>query len=620
MSKYFDNHKFPDEIKIMSSEELELLTFEVRDFLIEKVSKTGGHLASNLGAVELTIALLKVFNPPEDKIIWDVGHQSYVYKLLTGRHRMFDTLRQLDGMSGFPKQCESEYDIFDTGHASNSISVGQGIAKGRDLAGDDYQVVSVIGDGAMTGGMAFEALNNMVSTDSKQIVILNDNGMSIAPNNSGLSAYLGRLRGTRKYANIKKSVKRQLGRVPVIGSGMVSGIHNTKETIKFAVIENGMVFEELGMKYFGPVDGHNIEELTEVLSLAKEAERPVIIHINTKKGRGYSKAEETPDVFHGIGPFDPDTGAVLKKSDSPSYSRVFGLKLTEMAAKDRRITAISAAMVDGTGLGTFAERYPDRTFDVGIAEEHAVDFAAGLARAGMRPFVCIYSTFLQRAYDQIIEDVCLQKLPVVFCIDRAGVVGADGETHQGVFDLSYLSSMPEMTIMAPKDGLELEKMMEEALAMETPCAIRYPRGEAPSMNDEPVEYGRSERLRSGDSCAIWAAGTMVGEALKAAELLSAQGIEAAVYNARYVKPLDEELIKKSAAETGFIVTAEDNVRSGGFGQRVASLLVNEDVKVLSFSWPDAFIEHGTTSQLFERYNLDGTSIAERIAEEFEKKA
>ena len=596
----------------MSYEELELLSFEVRDFLVESVSKTGGHLASNLGAVELTIALLRSFDPPRDKVIWDVGHQSYVYKLLTGRHEQFAHLRQLDGMSGFPKTCESDYDIFDTGHASNSISFGQGLAKARDISKEKYQVVSVIGDGAMSGGMAFEALNNMVHVGSKQIIILNDNGMSISRNNGGLSAYLGRIRGTRKYTNLNKNIKQKLGRMPVVGPRVISGIHNTKQTIKFAVLEDGMIFEELGLKYFGPIDGHNIQELTDVLDLAKEVSGPVLIHICTKKGRGYSKAEENPDVFHGIGPFDPETGNVLSSSTAPSYSKVFGDKLTEMAASNDKIIAISAAMVDGTGLRGFEKKYPQRIFDMGIAEEHAVTFAAGMAKAGMKPFVAIYSTFLQRAYDQIIEDIALQKLPVVLCIDRAGVVGADGETHQGIFDISYLSSMPEMTILAPKDGQELCRMLEYAEKAEGPCAIRYPRGQAAEINDEPFDDLTSEVLTEGKDCVIWAAGSMVETALAASEILKEQDIDAGVINARCLKPLDEGMLRRAAADHDLLITLEDNVLSGGMGEHINSILKNEDIRIINIGWPDKFIEHGSVSQLRKRYGLDEESIAERI--------
>ncbi|MBQ0079593.1 MAG: 1-deoxy-D-xylulose-5-phosphate synthase [Eubacterium sp.] len=619
MNKFLREHNFPEDLKNMTYEDLELLTFEIRDFLVDSVSKTGGHLASNLGAVELTIALLKTFDAPKDKILWDVGHQTYVYKMLTGRMDGFKTLRQLDGMSGFPKVKESDYDVFDTGHSSTSISLGMGIAAARDLQGEDYNVVSVIGDGSMTGGIAFEALNNINNLESKMIIILNDNGMSISPNTGGLSSYLTKMRGTRKYINMKANIKKRMGRVPVIGDGMISGVHNAKESIKSAVIvEEGLFFEELGIKYFGPIDGHNIEELCETLEVAKSFDKPVIIHAMTEKGKGYSKAEANPSVFHGIGPFDPDTGKAIKKSSAPSYSKVFGDKLTAMADNNDKIVAISAAMIDGTGLEGFAKAHPDRMYDVGIAEGHAVAFASGMAKAGIKPYVAVYSTFLQRAYDQLVEDICLQNLPAVFCLDRAGIVGADGETHHGILDLSYLSSMPNMTIMAPKDGPELENMMNISEAMDGPCAIRYPRGSTPVINEEPVVYGKAEYLREGDEVVIWAIGSMVSHALEAADLLQAEGINAAVYNARFLKPIDDEAIRQSAKNAKLIMTIEDNVLSGGLGEAIDSIIINEGVKIVNLSWPDQFIEHGTQAQLYERYGLDSRSIAERIKKELER--
>ncbi|MDY5606798.1 MAG: 1-deoxy-D-xylulose-5-phosphate synthase, partial [Lentihominibacter sp.] len=432
MNKYIASHVFPDELREMSYDELELLSYELRDFLVDSVSRTGGHLASNLGIVELTIALHRCFNTPEDKIVWDVGHQTYVHKILTGRMEGFENLRQLGGMSGFPKTSESEYDLFDTGHSSTSLSLGLGLAAARDMKGEDYKVVSVIGDGAMTGGIAYEALNNAGNMNTNFIVVLNDNGMSISPNTGGLSRSLGRITSTDKYIHMKTQVKKGFSKVPVIGESMISGIHNAKENIKYAVID-GILFEELGFKYIGPVDGHNIKEMCETLEHAKSIKGPVLIHAVTRKGKGYSKAEENPDVFHGIGAFDVETGKPTSKSKGESYSEVFGRKLTEMAGRDNRIVAVSAAMVSGVGLEGFRSSYPKRIFDVGIAEEHAVTFSAGMAKAGLRPYVAIYSSFLQRAYDQIIEDVCLQNLPITFCIDRAGVVGADGETHHGIF-------------------------------------------------------------------------------------------------------------------------------------------------------------------------------------------
>lgn len=618
MSNYFMEHKFPEELKTMTPDELELLTYEIRDFLVDKVSKTGGHLASNLGTVELTVALFKTFDMPDDKLIWDVGHQTYVHKLLTGRYAGFDSLRQLDGMSGFPKQKESVYDLFDTGHSSTSISLAQGMAVARDLKGESYNVIAVIGDGAMTGGMAYEALNNMVNIKGKMIVILNDNGMSISPNNGGMSSYLGKMRNSRKYVNLKHNVKRRLGNIPGIGDGIVSGVQRAKESIKYAVIDEGMFFEEMGIKYFGPVDGHNVEELCETLELAKESDRPVLIHAYTKKGKGYSIAEENPDIFHGIGPFDPNTGDLVSKYKDISYSKVFGNKLMELAARDKSIVAISAAMIDGTGLKEFSKKYKNRTFDVGIAEEQAVTFAAGMARAGLRPFVTVYSTFLQRAYDQIIEDVCLQGLPVTLCLDRAGIVGADGETHHGIFDLSYLSSIPNLVVMAPKDKHELEEMMTLALKQKRPCAIRYPRGVAPDINDTFVKFGKAEELRNGDKCAIWAIGSMVKTALEAANILAEVGIEVSIYNARFLKPFDIDSLVHCVKEHNLIYTLEDNVLSGGLGETINTALINTNAEVINLCWPDKFIEHGTSSQLYKRYGLDAETIAERIKEKLER--
>lgn len=618
MNKYLAGHSFPQDLKRMDYDELELLTYEIRDFLVEKVSAAGGHLASNLGITELTIALHKVFDSPRDKLIWDVGHQTYVHKILTGRAEEFDTLRQLDGISGFPKGKESPHDIFDTGHSSSSISLGLGMAAARDLSGEDYHVVSIIGDGAMTGGMAFEALNNVESLSSKLIVVLNDNGMSISHNTGGFSKYFGRLRSSRKYINMKSQIKKNVSKVPLIGEGMVAGMQHTRDFIKYAVID-GIIFEELGFKYFGPVDGHNVKELCETLEMAKEAGGPVFIHAITKKGKGYSKSEEKPDIFHGIGSFDIKTGKPKKTSDVPTYSDVFGNKLMELARQDKSIVAVSAAMVEGTGLKGFEKEFPDRIFDVGIAEGHAVTFAAGLAKAGLRPFVAIYSTFLQRGYDQILEDVCLQNLPVVFCIDRAGIVGADGETHHGIFDLSYLRHMPNLTIMAPRDGKELEVMLEEAVEMDGPCAIRYPRGAVHEIKAVPkFVFGKAQQLRRGIDIEIWSVGTMAQQALDAAYILKDRGIDASVVDMTFVKPLDKERILKYADKFKLLVTVEDNVLAGGAGEAVKELLANRDARVINIGWPDKFIEHGACEELYARYGMDAVSIAERIMQELER--
>lgn len=618
MNKYLENHQFPQDLKAMDYDELELLTYEIRDFLVESVSKTGGHLASNLGAVELSIALHKVFDSPKDKLIWDVGHQTYVHKILTGRASGFEGLRQLNGMSGFPKTKESPHDIFDTGHSSTSISLGLGMAAARDLKGEDHNIVSVIGDGALTGGIAFEALNNVASLNSKMIVILNDNEMSISKNTGGFPKYFSKLRGSGKYVTFKSQIKKGMLKVPVVGEGMVAGMKHARDSIKYAMID-GIMFEELGFKYFGPVNGHDLKELCETLELAKNYHKPVFIHVMTKKGKGYSKAEEHPELFHGIGPFDMDTGIPVKKSGGPSYSKVFGNKLMEMAKEDPRVTAVSAAMIDGTGLDGFYNEFPKRIFDVGIAEGHAVTFAAGLAKAGLKPYVAVYSTFLQRAYDQIIEDVCLQNLPVTFCIDRAGIVGADGETHHGVFDISYLRHIPNMTILAPKDGDELEAMLEYSLHLDGPCAIRYPRGTALSIGKtNKITHGKSHQLKRGTDVEIWSVGTMAKIVMDAAEILKSKGISASVINAEFIKPLDTDKLKKSAAKYSLIVTVEDNVISGGFGESVKEYLNGDKLKVINIGWPDDFIEHGTADELYKKHGMDAESIAERIIKELER--
>ena len=619
MNKYIASHVFPDDLREMSYDELELLSYELRDFLVDSVSKTGGHLASNLGIVELTIALHRCFNTPEDKIVWDVGHQTYIHKILTGRMAGFENLRQLGGMSGFPKTSESEYDLFDTGHSSTSLSLGLGLAAARDMKGEDYKVVSVIGDGAMTGGIAYEALNNAGNMNTNFIVVLNDNGMSISPNTGGLSRSLGRITSTDKYIHMKTQVKKGFSKVPVIGESMISGIHAAKENIKYAVID-GILFEELGFKYIGPVDGHDIKEMCETMEHAKSIKGPVLIHAVTRKGKGYSKAEENPDVFHGIGAFDVETGKPTSKSKNESYSTVFGRKLTEMAGRDNRIVAVSAAMVSGVGLEGFRAAYPKRIFDVGIAEEHAVTFSAGLAKAGLRPYVAIYSSFLQRAYDQIIEDVCLQNMPITFCIDRAGVVGADGETHHGIFDISYLKSMPNMTVLAPSEPEELEKMLELSLTLEGPCAIRYPRGSGGKLKGscEP-QPGNAVTVKRGTQCQIWAAGAMVSQAISAAEILKEKGYSISVVNISSVKPLDDKKLRAAGKKYPLIVTVEDGVISGGIGESISALLSGSDTSVINLGWPDKFIEHGTQQQLYAKYGLDGEGIAACIEKRLKRK-
>ncbi len=612
MSKYLSEHNFPEDLRTMDYDQLELLSYELRDFLVDSVSKTGGHLASNLGIVELTIALHRCFDTPKDKIIWDVGHQSYVHKILTGRADSFETLRKYGGISGFPKSCESDFDVFDTGHSSTSISLGLGLAAARDLNGDDYKVVSVIGDGAMTGGLAYEAMNNAGSMNTNLIVVLNDNGMSISQNTGGLSRSLGRITSTDKYLHMKTKVKKGLSKVPVVGESVISGIHNAKEDIKYAVID-GILFEELGFKYIGPVDGHDIKELCMTLERAKGLKGPVLVHTVTQKGKGYSKAEKHPNIYHGIGAFDVDTGKPLKSSGGKSYSRVFGDKLIEMAEMDERVIGISAAMTDGVGLECFCKKYPKRFFDVGIAEAHSVTFAAGLAKAGQRPYVAVYSSFLQRAYDQILEDVCLQNLPVTFCIDRAGVVGADGETHHGLFDLVYLRSMPNMTVLAPKDGPELEKMLELSLTIDGPCAIRYPRGVAADLGGPLAETaGKAVRLKEGIDADIWAAGSMVGPALEAADILEEEGVFVGVVNIASITPLDEEELSASAEAVPLIVTIEDGIVTGGIGESIRALTAEGCTRVINLGWPDKFIEHGSQDELYRKYGLDSVSIAEVI--------
>ncbi len=617
MSNYLSKRNFPDDLKHMSYSEMELLSYELRDFLVDTVAETGGHLAPNLGVVELTMALHKCFDTPEDKIIWDVGHQTYIHKILTGRMKDFDTLRKLDGLSGFPKVAESEYDLFDTGHSSTSVSLGLGMALARDLKGEDYHVISVIGDGAMTGGPAFEALNNAGNMETNFIVILNDNGMSISPNTGGLSTSLGRITSTDKYVHMKTQVKKGFAKVPVIGDSIISGIHHAKENIKYAVID-GIFFEELGFKYIGPVDGHNIKDLCETLELAKGFSGPVLIHAVTKKGKGYSKAEENPDLFHGIGAFDVDTGKPVPSASGETFSSVFGRKMIEMAGSNENIVAISAAMVGGVGLDKFAAMYPERMFDVGIAEGHAVTFAAGLAKAGLKPFVAIYSTFLQRAYDQIVEDICLQNLPVVLCLDRAGIVGADGETHHGMFDMAFLKNLPNLTVMAPVDARQLEEMLELAASMNGPCAIRYPRGEAGEFKlHSSLKTGRAHQIKDGSRVQICAVGPMVIKALAAADLLEKEGISTGVADMRFIKPLDESHIHKSAEEYDVIFTVEDGVISGGIGESISAVLSESDTPVINLGWPDKFIEHGTQEQLYARYGLDAVSIARTIRKAIE---
>jgi len=618
MKYLLEDAGFPEALKAMDVKQLELLSYEIREYLLDTISKTGGHLASNLGVVELTLALHKVFDSPKDKIIFDVGHQSYVHKMLTGRKEDLKTIRMMDGLSGFPKRSESEHDMFDSGHSSTSISAAAGYAAARDLKGEDHAVIAVIGDGALTGGVAYEALNCAGHSESPMIVILNDNEMSIGKNVGGMSDHLKNLRTSTKYLDFKKKMKTTLKNIPKIGEELYTSVEHLRDSLKYAIVD-GAIFEEMGFKYFGPIDGHNLHDLIEILTLVKTMDQPVLVHVVTKKGKGYRNAEQNPGKFHGISPFDITTGKVLKEATYPSYSKIFGTKMLDLADKDPRVVSISAAMVEATGLEAMSKKYPKRTFDVGIAEQHAVSFAAGLALDGMKPVVAIYSTFLQRAFDEILIDVCMQNLPVIFAIDRAGNVGNDGETHHGHFDLSYLSLMPNMTVLAPKDGQELEDMMEYALTLDGPCAIRFPRGEAEPVEIEP-DYSRSlafkepQILRSGNDVAILACGKMTLEALKAAQILEERGIQAAVINARFVKPLNEEIYTLWLSDGIPVVTAEDNTEVGGYGSLVNDILTKNGMNnpFLKIAWPDEFVRHGSTAQLMKKYKIDAQGIAERV--------
>lgn len=615
-----DSVNMPEDIKKLNIGQLNRLALELRSFVLENVSKTGGHLASNLGIVELTLALHYCFDAPKDKIVWDVGHQAYIHKILTGRKDKFTTLRQLDGLSGFPKPSESEYDTFTAGHSSTSISIALGFACARDMRGSDEKVVAVIGDGSLTGGVAFEALNNAGRSNSNIIVVLNDNQMSISGNVGALSRHLGELRTERGYIEAKNDVKKLLNRFPD-SEKMVNKIKRTKNRIKYLFIP-GVIFEELGFKYIGPVDGNNIESLIEVINRAKNIEGPVLIHVKTKKGKGYKYAENNPSAYHGVSAFDLSTGASIKKSNKPTYSDVFGKTMCSMADDDDKIVAVSAAMGNGTGLSKFISKHPSRFYDVGIAEQHAVSFSAALAKSGFRPVFAVYSTFLQRAYDEIMQDVCLQNLHVVFAVDRAGIVGADGETHQGIYDISYFTHMPNMTVMMPKNGIELEKMLRYAVYnIDGPVAVRYPRGNISdiySENTSEIEFGKAELLEDGEKIAVISAGAVCDNAAKVCEMLKNDGYNPMLINMRFAKPVDKEMLKLAAEKCGYIFTLEDNVIDGGAGMAVLEALndmeLMNDVKVHSYAFPDKFIEHGTRDQLFERYKLDSESIYKDIKE------
>lgn len=614
-----DQIKDVGDIKKLNEEELETLRVEIRQFLVESIAQTGGHLASNLGVVELTMALHLSFDPAVDKIIWDVGHQSYTHKILTGRKDGFATLREYGGMSGFPNTRESETDGFNTGHSSTSISVGLGLAEAREITGEHYYVISVIGDGALTGGMAFEALNNASRLKSNYIIVLNDNQMSISENVGGLNRYLSNFRTADAYMDLKDGVIQSLSKIPVYGERMVKKIRNAKSGIKQLFVP-GMFFEEMGLMYLGPVDGSNMKQLCKTFSEAKRVRGPVIVHVLTHKGEGYGPAERHPARFHGTAPFDIDTGVPLSKQSKAHYTDVFSTVMKKMGEREPKLVAITAAMEMGTGLKRFHNLYPDRFFDVGIAEEHAVTFAAGMAKAGMKPVFAVYSSFLQRAYDQILHDVCLQNLPVVFAVDRAGLVGKDGATHQGIYDLSYLSSIPNLTIMAPKNKWELSDMLKFAIAAEYPVAIRYPRGNACDLWKEqraPIVRGESELLCEGDDVALFAIGAMVEIAWNVKEKLSDRGISATVVNARFMAPLDERALLLAAKKYPLIVTLEENVASGGFGEHVAALLEtrNQSVKFLPVAIENRYVEHGDVERLRKVLGIDADTITEKICEE-----
>ena len=619
--QYLQQIKSPDDIRQLKIPELKVLAQEIREELIQVVSENGGHLAPNLGVVELTLALHMVFHTPEDKIIWDVGHQSYVHKLLTGRYEQFHTVRTLNGLSGFPKRSESVHDAFGAGHSSTSISAAVGFAKARDLRGDNNNVIAVIGDGAMTGGMAFEALENAGQMGSNLIVILNDNEMSIDPNVGAMAEYLSRARSNPAYTKSKEDVEELLKKIPGIGDKMFKAADRLKDSLKYLLVP-GVLFEEFGFKYYGPVNGHDLSALMAVLENVKGMDRPVLIHVETKKGKGYAPAEKNPDLFHGVSPFHIQTGELKKKSVLPSYTSVFGKTLTQLGAQDNRIVGITAAMGKGTGINIFQEQFPDRTIDVGIAEEHAVTMAAAMALDGYKPVVAIYSTFLQRAYDQVMHDVALQNAPVVFCLDRAGLVGDDGPTHHGIFDISYLRHIPNMVCMAPKDENELRHMLYSALSYDCPVAVRYPRGEGLGVPmDEALQIlplGKAEVLQEGSRITLLALGSMVHIAQEAAARISEEtGITPTVINARFAKPLDAETILRYAAQDTLLVTLEEHAVTGGFGSAVLELFNQHGMdtrNVITIGIADSFVQHGNTARLKEMQGLDTDSIVAKIKE------
>lgn len=619
---YLEKINQTNDIKEIPKKELPYLAEEIRQFLVENISKSGGHLASNLGTIELTMALHLEYNLPEDKMIWDVGHQSYTHKILTGRKGDFETLRSFEGLSGFPKTKESPCDAFDTGHSSTSISAGLGYVQAREIRKEDYKVVSIIGDGSLTGGLAYEAINNVSRLNSNFVIVLNDNNMSISENVGGISKLLNHMRTANAYVDLKNGVASALEKIPVYGDKMVSSIRKTKFNIQ-KVLLPGNDFAGMGITYFGPIDGHNIEQLRRVFRVAKNVPNGVIVHVITKKGKGYEPAERHPARFHGTEPFHIENGIPVRKKEKANYTDVFATVMKKLGERDERIVAITAAMSDGTGLKRFANKFPERFFDVGIAEGHAVTFAAGLAMKGLHPVVAIYSSFLQRAYDQILHDVCMQNLPVIFAIDRAGLVGGDGETHQGVFDLSFLSMMPNMTIMAPKNKWELSDMMKFALTLEGPAAIRYPRGTAYDGLEEKrtsVRIGKSEILFSGEKAAILAVGSCVEQAVEACRILEAEGISPTLVNVRFVKPLDEAMIEVLSKTHTHLITVEDNAKAGGYGEHVAAVLKENNLplhlKILGV--PDRFISQGSVAIQKKACGIDGEAIAEAVRAAFKE--
>ena len=605
-----------NDLRKLTIKEKEVLAEDLRKYIIDIVSKNGGHLASNLGVIELTLALESVFDLSKDKIVWDVGHQTYVHKILNGRKEEIKNIRKLNGIAGFPKTKESEADCFNTGHSSTSISAAMGMAKARDIKNEKNSVIAVIGDGALTGGMALEALNHIGSSRTNVIVVLNDNEMSISKNIGGINMLLSKLRARKMYTISNKSGKKILQKIPVIGLVLIKIVKKIKKGIKQLIIPK-MFFEDIGFKYLGPIDGHNIEDMELIFKRAKELDEPVLIHVLTKKGKGYKPAEEEPDKFHATSPFCIETGKP-KTQKSKDYSKVFGEKLVKIADKNKNVVAITAAMKDGTGLADFAKKYPDRFFDVGIAEQHALTFAAGLAKEGMIPFVPIYSSFYQRAYDQVIHDICMQNLPVIMCVDRAGIVGADGETHQGILDLSFFKIIPNITIMAPKDFKELEDMIDFAIQLNKPVVIRYPRGGEASekfITHSFIQYKKADILTLGTDVTIVAIGNQVSKAMNVCRKLKEMGIKAEVINARFLKPFDKYTVLKSISKTGFVITLEDNTLVGGLGSEIKELIAEKHLKniiIRNFGYPDVFVEHGTPKELEQMYKIDEKSVVDYI--------